>query len=99
MLYSVSYVISTVSVWQLLTIRVLHPSVNIANLQGCYSNKVKFLIMVSYTIFTAHVTYITLQIPLNIQDKVSNTTCLYLLEVGTGLCISFSSCSFAEEVT
>ena len=28
--------------------------------------------------FTAQVTYVTLWIPLNIQDMVSNTTCLYL---------------------
>ena len=28
--------------------------------------------------FTAQVTYVTLRIPLNVQDKVSNTTCLYL---------------------
>ena len=27
---------------------------------------------------TAQVTYVTLQIPLNVQDKVSNMTCLYL---------------------
>ena len=28
--------------------------------------------------FTAQVTYVTLRIPLNVQNKVSNTTCLYL---------------------
>ena len=30
-----------VSVWQLLTIPVLHPSVNIANISGCCSNDLK----------------------------------------------------------
>ena len=39
-----------VSVWQLLTMHVIHPSVNVVNLLGCYSNELKFLIMVSYTI-------------------------------------------------
>ena len=28
--------------------------------------------------FTAQTTYVTLRIPLNYQDKVSNTTCLYV---------------------
>ena len=49
--------------------------------------------------FTAQVTYVTLGIPLNIQDMVSNTTCLYFLHAGTGPCTSFYSGSFAEEVT
>ena len=35
---------------QVLTLHELHPSVNIANLLGCYSNGFKFLIKVSYTI-------------------------------------------------
>ena len=30
--------------------------------------------------FTAQVTYGTLQIPLNVQDTVTNATCLYLFE-------------------
>ena len=50
-----------------------------------YSKSVRLLfkwIKVSYYgvlhYFTAQVTYVTLWIPLNIQDMVSNTTCLYL---------------------
>ena len=34
--------------------------------------------MVAYTIFQAHVTYVTLKIALNIQVNVSNKPCLYL---------------------
>ena len=34
--------------------------------------------MVAYTIFQAHVTYVTLKIALNIQVNVSNMPCLYL---------------------
>ena len=34
--------------------------------------------MVAYTIFQAHVTYVTLKIALNIQVNVSNKSCLYL---------------------
>ena len=34
--------------------------------------------MVSYTIFQAHVMYVTLKIALNIQGNVSNKPCLYL---------------------
>ena len=49
--------------------------------------------------FTAQATYATLWIPLNFQDMVSNTTCLYLLHAGTGPCTSFYSGSLAEEVT
>ena len=37
-----------------------------------------FFIMVAYTIFQAHVTYVTLKIALNIQVNVSNKPCLYL---------------------
>ena len=55
--------------------------------------------MVSYAIFTAQVTYVTLQRPLNVQDTVSNTVCLYLLQAGTGLYTYFYSRSFAEKVT
>ena len=39
-------------------------------------NKVPYYGVLHY--FTAHVAYVTLQIPLNVQDKVSNTTGLYL---------------------
>ena len=49
--------------------------------------------------FTAKVTYVTLRIPLNVQDKVSNTTCLYLFAWDTGLYISFYSGSFVDEAT
>ena len=34
--------------------------------------------MVAFTIFQAHVTYVTLKIALNIQVNVSNKPCLYL---------------------
>ena len=34
--------------------------------------------MVAYTIFQAHVTYVTLKVVLNIQVNVSNKPCLYL---------------------
>ena len=34
--------------------------------------------MVAYTIFQAHVTYVTLKIALNIQVNVTNKPCLYL---------------------
>ena len=34
--------------------------------------------MVAYTIFPAHVMYVTFKIALNIQIKVSNKPCLYL---------------------
>ena len=44
--------------------------------------------------FTVQVTYVTLRIPLNVHDKVTNTTCLYL----SGPFTSFYSGSFAEEV-
>ena len=50
----------------LLTIRVLHLSQNIVNLQGCYINDLKFFIMVAYTIFQVHVMYVTFKIALNI---------------------------------
>ena len=55
-----------VSVWYLLTIRVLHLSQNIVNIQGCYLNDLKFFIMVAYTIFQVHVMYVTFKIALNI---------------------------------
>ena len=51
---------------------------NIVNWQGCCSNDLKFFIMVAYTFFQAHVTYVTLKIALNIQVNVSNKPCLYL---------------------
>ena len=38
----------------------------------------KFFIRAAYTIFQAHVTYVTLKIALNIQINVSNKPCLYL---------------------
>ena len=38
----------------------------------------KFFIMVAYTIFQAHDTYVTLKIALNTQVNVSNKPCLYL---------------------
>ena len=38
----------------------------------------KFFIMVAYTIFQAHVMYVTFKIALNIQFNVSNKPCLYL---------------------
>ena len=37
-----------------------------------------FFIMVAYTIFQAHVTYVTLKIALNIQVDVSNKAFFYL---------------------
>ena len=50
--------------------------------------------------FTAQVTYVTLGIPLNIQDMVSNTTCLYLFACWHRfMYFFFYSGSFAEEVT
>ena len=55
-----------VSVWYLLTIRVLHLSQNIVNLKGSYLNDFKFFIMVAYTIFQVHVMYVTFKIALNI---------------------------------
>ena len=48
----VSYILSEYQLWQLLSIHVLNLSVNIANLQSCFLNELKFLIMVAYTIFT-----------------------------------------------
>ena len=41
-------------------------------------NDLKFFIMVAYTIFQAHVMYVTFKIALNIQINVSNKPCLYL---------------------
>ena len=76
------------TVWYLLTIRVLHLSQNIVNLQGCYLNDLKFFIMVAYTMFHAHVTYFTLKIALNIQVNVSNKPCLYLFACWHG-CMYF----------
>ena len=49
--------------------------------------------------FTAQVTHVTLWIPLNIQDMVSNTTCLYLFACLHRSIYFFYSGSFAEEVT
>ena len=47
--------------------------------------------MVAYTIFQAHVMYVTFKIDLNIQVNVSNKPCLYFfLHAGTGLCTSFN---------
>ena len=40
---------------------------------GLLLNELKFLIMVAYTIFIGHFTYVTLIIALNIQAYVSNT--------------------------
>ena len=40
-------------------------------------NELKFLIMVAYTIFIGHFTYVTLIIALNIQAYVSNKPCLH----------------------
>ena len=40
-------------------------------------NDLKFLIMVAYIIFQAHVTYVTLIIALNIAANVSNKPCLH----------------------
>ena len=60
-----------------MTIPVLNLSQNIVNLWGCYLNDLKFFIMVAYTIFQAHVTYVTLNIALNIQVNVSNKPCSY----------------------
>ena len=40
-----------------------------------YSKSIRLL---TYTIFQAHVTYVTLIIALNIQVDVSNKPCLYL---------------------
>ena len=37
-----------------------------------------FFIMVAYTIFQAHVMYVTFKIALNIQVNVSNKPCLYM---------------------
>ena len=39
-------------------------------------NDLKFFVMVAYTIFQAHVTYVTLKIALHIQVTVSNKPCL-----------------------
>ena len=78
-----------VSVWQLLTRHVIHPSVNIANLSGCYSNKVKFLIMVSYTILTAQVTYVTSKYHLKLKIRSPTRPACTFFQVGTGLCTSF----------
>ena len=41
-------------------------------------NDLKLFIMVTYTIFQAHVTYVTLKVALNIQVNVSNKPCLCL---------------------
>ena len=49
--------------------------------------------------FTGHVTYVTLRILSNVQDKVTNTTCLYLFACWHSPFTSFYSGSFAEEVT
>ena len=46
--------------------------------------------MVAYTIFQAHVMYVTFKIVLNIQVNVSNNPCLYLFACCTGLCTSFN---------
>ena len=43
--------------------------------------------MVAYTIFQAHVTYVTLKIALNIQVTIPVYTYLH---AGTGLCTSFN---------
>ena len=42
--------------------------------------------------FTAQVTYVTLRIPLNVQDKFSNTTCLHYLHAGIGPLYFFLIC-------
>ena len=42
-------------------------------------NDLKFFIMVNYTIFQAHVTYVTLKIAFNIQVNVSNKPWLVYL--------------------
>ena len=73
-----------------MTIRVLHPSQNIVNLYGCYLNDLKFFIMVAYTIFQAHVTYVILKIALNIHFNVSKKPCYTYLHAVTGLCTSFN---------
>ena len=41
-------------------------------------NDLIFFFMAAYTIFQAHVTYVTLKIALNIQVNVYNKPCLYL---------------------
>ena len=70
----------------------LHMSQNIVNLSGCYSNDLKSFMMVAYTIFQAHVTYVTLKIALNSQVNISNKSLFAFnyLHAGTGLCASFN---------
>ena len=57
---------------------VLHLLQNIVNHYSGYLNDLKFFIMVAYTIFQAHVMYVTFKIALNIQVNVSNKPSLYL---------------------
>ena len=65
-----------------MTIRVLHLAQNIVNLLGCYLNDLKLSIMVAYTIFQAHVTYVTLKT----LKLMSLTSPVYTyLHAGTGL--------------
>ena len=73
-------------------------SVNIVNLYGCYSNELKFLIMVSYTILQPRLHMLLSEY--HYTFKIWSPTlpaCTYL-HAGTGLCTSFYSGSFAEEV-
>ena len=46
--------------------------------------------MAAYTIFQAHVMYVTFKIALHIRIDVSNKPCLYLFATGTGVCTSFN---------
>ena len=71
-----------------MTIHVLHLSQNIVNLNGFYLNDLKFFIMVAYTIFQAHVTYVTLKIAIKLMFLKSHVY-TYLHAV-TGLCTSFN---------
>ena len=75
-----------------LVFHMLFPSISMAVIDNTcitsvseYSKSIRLLFkwinVPSYGVlyyFTAQVTYVTLRIPINVQDKVSNTTCLYL---------------------
>ena len=76
----------------------INPSVNIVNLYCCYSNKSKFLIMVSYTILqTLHMLLSENHQTFKIWSP-TRLACTFL-HAGTGPCTSFYSGSFAEAVT
>ena len=73
-----------------MTIRVIHLSQNIVNLQDCYLNDLKFFIMVAYTIFQAHATYVTLKIALTFKLMSLTSPVYSYLHAGTGLCTFFN---------